>query len=341
MSCSSGRRDTEGRSGVDWGRVADGIGLAGFGVFFLLATTRGLPPGFWLDALSMWPVLLVSAGIRIIFEKSPLPVGVVLGPLIVLGTLSWIAWGSPPAAAPPGPWRSVSASRPPSVDDVRLDIRGIGTRLDIEARPLGPAQLALGRVASRGDRAALEERHGETATTLRLEGEHGGAVFVPGRKSVWELAVADDVPTEIELGGVMSSAKLRLERGIISRVTSHGPFQSVELRLPPPSLPERVRVELKGPFCSYHVIVPDGTPVRLEKSGPFHIVLGGPARDEGPGDGPGYTVSLIGPFCAITIDEDPLPEGVVPHPMAPGTAHPPAEAPVTTPPAEAPPGSEL
>jgi len=334
--CPSRRRD--GGGSTDWGRVADGIGLAGFGIFFLLATTRGLPPGFWLDALSMWPVLLVSAGIRIIFEKSPLPWGVVLGPLIVLGTLGWIAWGHPPAASPPGPWRAVSASRPPGLEQVRLEVRGVGSRLDVESRALPPSELAEGRVAARGDAGGLVERHGESVTSLRIEGEHGGAIFVPGRKSVWELAMADDVPMEIALDAIMTRAVFHLERGAVTRVDAHGPFQSVELRLPPPSLPEPVRIELKGPFCAFHVVVPEGTSVRLEKSVPFAVVMRGPARDDAPKEGPGYVVSVVGPFGIATIDEEPLPEGVVPRPIAPApeTARPPAEAPPEAPPAEVP-----
>jgi len=323
------RRGDGGRSTTDWGRVADGIGLAGFGVFFLLATTRGLPPGFWLDALSMWPVLLVSAGIRIIFEKSPLPWGVVLGPLIVLGTLSWIAWGHPPTTTPPGPWRAVSASRPPDLEQVRLDLRGVGTRLDVESRALLPSVLAEGRVAARADAGRLEERHDEGIGTLRIEGQHGAAIFVPGLKSVWELAVADDVPLEIELDAIMTRAVLHLERGMVSRVDAHGPFQSIELRLPPPWRSEPVRVVLKGPFCAFHVVVPDGTPVRLEEKVPFSIVMRGPARDDAARDGPGYVISVDGPFGLATIDEEPLPEGVVPRPIAPAAEpeRPPAEAP--------------
>jgi hypothetical protein len=81
------------RPAADWGRVADGVFLAGLGAFFLLATTRGVPDGFWVEAVSFWPVLLVSWGIRIVFEKTRMQWGVLLGPAVVLSTLFWLAWG--------------------------------------------------------------------------------------------------------------------------------------------------------------------------------------------------------------------------------------------------------
>jgi len=362
MSGSESTRNHDAGAGVDWGKVADGIGLAGFGVFFLLATTRGLPPGFWLDALSFWPVLLISAGIRVTFEKSPLPWGVVLGPLVVLGTLSWLAWGTPPSIAPPGEWRAVSAVRPEGLDAARLEVRGVGARVLVEARALGAGVLAEGRSASRGDFARLREVNeprGEidapreasegseprdatpptarNTITLRLEGHGGGATVVPGRKSIWELAVAQDVPMSVDLGGVMSRSDLRLERGVVSGVEARGAFQAVVLRLPPAR--GRVAVELGGPFCAFHLIVPDGSRVHLGKTFPMSLVFRGPATDEALGeDEPGYAVSFGGPFGSLTIEEAPLPEGVWVPPPAASPARPAEAPPDPGLPAEAPPG---
>jgi hypothetical protein len=325
---------------VDWGRVADGIGLAGFGVFFLLAASRGLPDGFWLDALSFWPVLLVSAGIRVIFERSPLPWGVVLGPVVVLGTLSWLAWGHPPEAAPPGEWREVSAARPEGVREVRLGVEGAGARVQLEARALAPATLATGRVASRGDRARLTETTDDHTLGLRLQGQAGGVVFLPGRKAAWELAVADDVPLDVHVDAIMSRSELDLRRAEVTSVRADEPFQVVVLRLPPPR--KRVSVTLASPFCSFHLLVPDGTPVHLGDHFPISLVSRGPARDAPIADDePGYDVTFGGPFGSLTIEEEPLPEGVgrresadEPSPAASGPddaegARPPAEAPAS------------
>jgi len=320
--------------------VADGIGLAGFGVFFLLAANHGLPDGFWLDALSFWPVLLVSAGIRVIFERSPLPWGVVLGPIVVLGTLSWLAWGHPPRVAPPGEWRDVAATRPEGVRAIRLDVEGAGARVRVDARALPSATLATGRVASRGDRARLRETSDDHTVALRMEGQTGGVVFLPGRKAEWELAVADDVPIEVSLNTIMGRSELRLEGGEVSAVDADGAFQVIVLRLPAPK--RRVGIDLGGPFSAYRVIVPDGTRVHLGDHFPMSLLSRGPARDEPLAeDEPGYDVTFGGPFGSLTIEEEPLPEGVrrresadEPSSAASGPddaagARPPAEAPAS------------
>jgi len=309
MSHAEREADEERRPAVEWAHVADGIGLAGFGVFLLLAMNNGLPPGFWLDALSFWPVLLVSAGIRVIFERSPLPWGVLLGPLVVLGTLSWLAWGHPPEVAPPGEWREVAAARPNGVREVRLGVEGAGARVRVEAQALAPETLATGRVASRGDRARLRETNDDDILGLRLAGQTGSVVFLPGRKAVWELSVADDVPLDVHLDAIMSRSELDLRRGDVAGVRADGPFQAVVLRLPPPR--KRVSVTLASPFCSYHLLVPDGTPVHLGDHFPVSLVSRGPARDELlAADVPGYDVAFEGPFGSLTIEEEPLAEGV-------------------------------
>jgi hypothetical protein len=325
---------------VDWGRVADGVGLAGFGVFLLLATTHGLPPGFWLDALSFWPVLLVSAGIRIVFDRSPLPWAVLLGPLVVLGTLGWLAWGSPPEGAPPGEWHAVSAPRPPGVKRLTLRASSIGGRLEVEARALGSDVLARGREASRRGRAVFRDTEEDHEVKLRLEGGHGrGVVLLPGRKELWQLAVADDVPLRVDVSGVMVRSDLRLEHGRVSQVEIKGPFHAAELRLPSPR--ERVNVHLEGPFSSYTIVVPEGVPVHVQgPDAPFNLFFRGPARHRPIGDEPGYEIRFAGVFCSLSVEEGPpaaapappppaeaLPPPTPPEaPPAAATPHPPAEA---------------
>jgi len=329
-----GRSRAEERPGVDWGPVADGIGLAGFGVFFLVATTMGLPPGFWLDAISFWPVLLVSAGIRVIFDKSALPWGVVLGPLVVLGTLSWLAWGTPPTAAPPGDWRGVSASRPEGLVSAKLEVRGVGARVEVEARGLESGLLAEGRSASRDDEARLRQSDQDGQVTLRIEGHGGGTtVLLPGRKALWELAVAEEVPLEVDVSGVMMRSDLRLERGEVTALGAHGPFQALHVVLPRPR--QAVDVRLDGPFCAFHVVVPDDSRVRLREGAPFNLVFRGPARDEPLENEPGYDVHFGAVFSSLTIEEKAV-GGASPRAESDPDA-PAAESPSGQPPAEAPP----
>jgi hypothetical protein len=126
----------------------------------------------------------------------------------------------------------------------------------------------------------------------------------------------------------------------VTSVRADEPFQVVVLRLPPPR--KRVSVTLASPFCSFHILVPDGTPVHLGDHFPISLVSRGPARDAPIAeDEPGYDVTFGGPFGSLTIEEEPLPEGVrrreradEPSPAATGPddaegARPPAEAPAS------------
>mgnify|MGYP001816855753 CR=1 FL=1 len=297
------------RPRTDWGRVADGVGLAGLGVFFLVATVRGLPDGFWMEAISFWPVLLVSAGIRIVFEKTPLAAGMILGPVVVVGTLFWLAWGDPPEIRPPGEWHALSADRPPGTDRARIDVELAGVRVDLEARSLGPALLAEGRAASRESTPRLEvDAHDDGRAELRLSGRDGGFMLIGTRREVWDLGVADSLPLEIKFSGAFIRGQLDLRRGWVTWAETNGAFSAWSVRLPPPS--GAVKIRFRGAFNTFDVTVPEGTPVRYHGPG-FPIVWGdrGAARNGIGEDTPGYEVILEGAFSVVNIEEGPAPEG--------------------------------
>src|SRR5512142_276410 len=92
------------RPPIDWPRAAEGLQMAGIAVFLLLNTTGRLPWSFWIDAIALWPVLIMSAGLRIAFEKTRAPWILLLGPALVLGSLTWLATGNAWASAARGPW---------------------------------------------------------------------------------------------------------------------------------------------------------------------------------------------------------------------------------------------
>lgn len=342
------------RPRTDWGRVADGVFLAGLGVFFLAATTRGLPDGFWLDAISFWPVLLVSAGIRIVFEKTALAWGVLLGPAVVLATLFWLAWGHPPKPLPPGEWHAISAAQPPGADHARVNGELAGVEVHLETRALAPALLAEGRAASRDRTPTLRLDPNDGDVTLRLRGRRGGFMMLGTRREVWELALDQDIPLSVDVVGTFVRTGADLRTGRVTDVEINGAFNAALLRLPPTSDP--VNIHLQGAFSTFDVTVPAGTPARIQGPGfPLNWVHKGPARDGHSGDEAGYNIIVDGAFCVVNIDEGVAPEGGWPSsrsprgtpedeeapemaPAEPGGAARPAEDPdgETRPPAEAP-----
>ncbi|MCG6925517.1 MAG: hypothetical protein LJF30_09420 [Acidobacteria bacterium] len=309
------RNDADGRprTRTDWGRVADGVGLAGLGVFLLAATVRGLPDGFWIDAVSFWPVLLVSAGIRIVFEKTSLAAGMVLGPLVVLGTLFWLAWGDRPEPLPPGEWLKVTAERPQNAESARVEAEVAGVQVGLETRSLGSRLLVEGRVASREGSPHLDVDDHEGRLDLRLRGRQGGFIIAGTRREVWDLGVTDSLPLDFDLSGAFVRGDLDLRRGWVTGSKVSGAFNAWTFRLPPPS--QRVRIHFQGAFSTFDVKVPEGTPVRYDGPG-FPLVWGDRgSTQEGIGaDAPGYEIELEGAFSVVNIGEGPPPEGGWPAP---------------------------
>jgi len=284
------------RPATDWGRAADGIGLAGFALFLLLNTTGALPWSFWLDALSLWPVLLMSAGVKIAFEKSRLPWLVLLGPVIVLGTLAWLASGARPAGSP-GPWEAESLSRPDGIQRVELEARLVGASLRLASSDAVAAdRLVDGRSASGHGASQLDVSEEAGVARVRLHGgERHGIVFLPRPKERWELALPAALPLRVRLNGAGLRADLDLASGSFDGALVDGVFLAVAARLPAPV--RDTELQLKGVFNSLTLVVPDGTPVRVHGPGfPFNAV------DRGVrGAGPGYDVGVQGIFTAVEV----------------------------------------
>lgn len=311
------------RPATDWARAADGIGLAGFAVFLLLNTTGRLPWSFWLDALALWPVLLMSAGLKIAFEKSRVPWLVLLGPVLVLGTLAWLATGARPEA-PAGPWQVESLSRPEGTKQVQLDADLTGAGLSVAtSRDLPSGRLVDGR-SQAGEGAARFDVSAEEGTArVRLHGGNRfGLVFQPRPRERWQLTLPTDLPLSLRVKGVGLGAVLDLADGAVEGTSVDGVFLRVTARLPAPAVD--TELQLKGVFNSLTLVVPDGTPVRVHGAGlPFNAVDRGVRGLDGH---PGYDVSVLGIFTAVDVRSEARPQQ---RPVA--TAPPPEATPSPTP----------
>lgn len=311
--------EAEARPPVDWSRAAEGIQLAGLAVFLLLNTTGVLPWSFWFDALSLWPVLLMSAGLKMAVDRTRAPWLQLLGPALVLGALSWLAFAQRPIP-PVRDWKPLRVERTEGVE--RLELTGglFGTSLRAQAAELPPALLAEGRMATRRERARLEDRRDGDTATLRLRGgERGGVVFfLPGAQDHWDLRLSDSLPLGVELGGLMSRVVLDLGSARLERGKVQGVFLGTDLRF---GRPERdTELQVNGVFNAVTISVPPGVPVRVRGAGlPLNMV------DRGTGGtGPGYEVKLGGIFSAVSVEVRKEPE---PAPAPSPSARPPAEAP--------------
>jgi hypothetical protein len=280
-----------------WQRAADGVQMATFGVFLLLTTQGVLPWSFWAEAASFWPVLLVGLGLRVIFEGSRMRWAVLLSPLLVIATLTWVARGQAPGL--PGDWVSRSVSVPDGAERWTLAVRLASARLDLTSSALAEGLLADGRSASRSDRGRLDLRRSGSNPVVRLdEGADAPMVFGRRQRQAWELRLDQRLPVGLDLRGAFLDGRLDLASGRVTDGNVDGAGNDFELRLPRPE--KDVALHLKGVFNALRLVVPASTPVRVRIHGPFNSVdrLGQP----GPIEGPGYDVQVEGVMNRVVVE---------------------------------------
>lgn len=289
---------TDGR-GVDWVRLSDGIFLSGLGVFACLNATGRLPWTFWFDLLTLWPIVLVTGGLRIAFNHTRRAWLIVLGPLVVLGLLAAMASGRLSGA--PGVWQPVSEARAEGGSRIRLSAALASSRVDVVARTLPEGLVVEGRRGSREDKGRVERaRDGAIDTVVLVNGKYGLASVLPGRLSRWELGVTDAAPVGLSIEGAMVGAQVDLSRGQADDTELKGVFLGADLRLPRPKTPVRIRVQ--GVFNVVELTVPEGTPVRVRGAGlPANVLDRGTGTDPKDPANPGYDVTVEGIFSRVGV----------------------------------------
>jgi hypothetical protein len=281
--------------GIAWRRVSRGIFLVGVGTFLLLNTLGILVWSFWSEVLDYWPVLLVAAGVRLMFERSRIPWGILLSPLLVLGTMAWVALGGPGSGSGPRAWTALSAQAPPGAERWNLVASLAMARLEIAARPLAAGLLVEGRSgAAAGGGVRIEEDRDPARVRVENEWTLGG---LPRARPVCELSLATEPPVGIDLRLAMTDATLDLASARLSRLDFGGAFNTVTLRLGP--VESDVALDLKGAFNAMRIEVPASTPVRVDSRGFLNTVKG--RRQPAARRGAGYTVTVRGAFNQLVV----------------------------------------
>jgi hypothetical protein len=285
----------------------------------LLNTTGHLHWSFWLDAISLWPLLVASLGVHIAFEKSRAPWLVLLGPVLVLGGLVWLASGVRPSL-PEGPWRPEFAMRPEGAQSVKLTASLAAARLRLTAAGDLPAdRLVDGRALRDTGSARLETKTDGSIAQVSLEGRVRGIVLLPRSSEYWDLRLPQDLPVALHVKGAGVGVRLDLTAAGFRGARAEGVFIGIDARLPAPR--QDTEVAIDGVFNSLTITVPEGTPVRVHGQGlPFNAIDGG--LQGAPGRA-GYDVRVKGIFSAVEAIADaainPLPPPEPVSPVAVGT----------------------
>jgi hypothetical protein len=280
---------------VRWRRVSRGLYWVGAGTFLLLTTLDVLPWSFWIEAATFWPVLIVALGLRLMFERSRAPWAILLSPLVVFSTLSYVAW------ADRGPWQGawapLRAERPEGVDRWSLEGRMALANLALSSRPLPEDLLVEGRAMTRRQREALvDEVRGEARVRLGRTRRRWTFVALPRWKQKWDLGIAETLPMTMRLQVALTDAEMDLASARVTRVDVDGALNDMTLRL---GVPESdVRLSWEGAFNALELIVPDEVPVRVSTDGFLNITDRRPRRSR---EGPGYRLRMHGAFNRVVV----------------------------------------
>lgn len=284
----------------DWRRASRGLFLMGLGVFLLLTTLGILDWSFWLEAFAWWPLLLIGIGLRLIFERSSAPWLILLSPIVVLGTLAWVAVSHPAWGG--GEWVSVAAEAPEETSRWSFRAKMAMVHLDLSSHALPPGQLVEGKVSPSSERN-IEVHRSRTSARVDMSSWRPRRLHFlpPGDRRTWVLAVTDALPVEMDLDGAFSEGDADLSGLRLTRLEMQGAFQDFRLRLGHPE--GEVRLYVEGAFNEIRILVPPDTPVSVSSEGVVNMVHG---RDRPPsGSGPGYRLRVEGVFNRVDVRTDP------------------------------------
>ena len=253
---------------------------------------------FWFQLMAFWPVILVAIGVRLIFDRSRYPWAVLLSPLLMLGTMLWVAVRGPAMRAV-GPSVVLAAERPDNIERWTFDARLSYGELDVDSARTLPDKLIRGRAVGGRGGHPLRVFTGDDSARVRL-GEMSRRIVVMGvplhRWSSWSVDMTPDLPVAVDLRLVMVNGDLDLTDVPVTSMDLEGAFNRIRIELGRPT--RDVRLELEGAFSRYVIVVPRSVPVRLRTDGLLNV--GGSSRG---GEGPGYRVNVDGAFNTIDIVE--------------------------------------
>ncbi|MCZ6747556.1 MAG: DUF5668 domain-containing protein [Acidobacteria bacterium] len=250
------------RRGRPWRQVSRGTLVMGCGLFLLLNTTGNLPWSFWLRLLPLWPVCLIAIGLRLVFERSRLPVGILLSPVLVLGTMSWVAVAGPPSTSWDRGNLSLRAEKPGGIQRWSLEGNLAYGDLELASQPLPAGILVEGEATTGRGRPQLRTSSGRSLARVRFRQYEGHHISILGEKwSGWRLRLAEGLPLSLDLKLALAEGRFDLRTASLTAIDLDGAFNSLSLRL---GKPERdVPIRLEGAFTGYHLQVPDGVPARV------------------------------------------------------------------------------
>ena len=253
-------------------RVFEGLTLVFVGVILLLNTTGSLPWSVWLHVLSLWPLLLVAAGLDIVAKGIDAQWLRVVSSLLVIGGLFVGAFVLPVGDATPG-FGWFGSARGTGFDIVKSTTQRVDTGRAVIRGGVGSYTIADGdelvRVTGRsayGEPAVDITQDGRRAT-VRVAGPDSGREWIPGVRgsSRVDVRLLRSVPWAIEIDTGVVDLDADLSALTITSLEARSGVSQVTITLgDAPGGVGEVPVSVRGGVTNFTVRVPKGVPVRVD-----------------------------------------------------------------------------
>lgn len=264
---------------MDLKRAAEGLTLVGVGLVLLANMLGTLPWSVWWNILSLWPLLLVAAGLDIIGKGAKMPALRVLASLLVLGGIAYGALAMTPGSGQPwAPFRSVgvtgesepfdfSEPRDRSVESGTAFVHGGVGELTVR----GGDVLASAKGMSPWDPRFDVSVKGGVANAQISLGANGTWGF-PGDVGRAEMTVVLDraVPWTLDIDAGVSSTRADLTGMMLDSLTVNTGVSEATIVLPARSATKAtdgIPVDVDAGVSSITLRFAKGDSVRLEVDG--------------------------------------------------------------------------
>jgi len=293
------------------------------GIILLLNTQGVVGWVVWLDLIRLWPVFLISIGMRLLFVGTRAhPLGLI-GPLIVVLAASWAVMvnldeGGPRAAGLDGlPALDLACPATTEGRPSRLTARFAGGDLLMRAAtapgPEAPSGFS-GSFRYEGDEPAVRcSPSGNLWIGYEGRRRHFHVVSPFGRwGNRWDATFATAAPVDMDLDLAASTADIDLGVLDLHDLDLEAAVASLTLRLGAPR--GRVAIKIDGAMTSLRIMVPEGTCYRVDRDRAFNVIeaddAGGRVRGSRrvvsescrTSDSPSYDITYDLPFSIVDIE---------------------------------------
>jgi hypothetical protein len=252
-------------------RVFEGLTLVLIGIILLLNTTGSLPWSVWLHVLSLWPLLLVAAGLDIIAKGLDAEWLRVVSSLLVIGGLIVGAFVLPVGDTAPGfGW---FGTRGAEFDVVETAGQRVDTGSAVIQGGVGAYTVSDGdelvQVSGRSPYGApaVDATVDGRRAIVSVTGPDSDRVWVPGVRgsSRVDVRLSRSVLWDLEIDTGVVDLNADLSGLAVSSVEARSGVSQVTLTLGDvPAGIEEVPVRVRGGVANFTLRVPRDVPVRID-----------------------------------------------------------------------------